>query len=926
MVRKKDILDAARSTTNYDSSMFIREIPDVVNLDATNRLCLKMAGELGLPSSVAEKEHAESKPSTEVVEPYTPLNPLYDYQYSTGLFIRGMLEGTEIDADGREVKRKLIAVPTGSGKTRMVVETLIGWLNDGKPSSNTQQSDSKFVLWIAQSGELCEQALSTFRSVFESMGKRGTTLRLHRFWGPGGSLPKLGMEDMLDEKGVIIATIQSLLKVRDQPEQMQRLSRLTSCIIIDEAHHSTADSYSTVLRKMGFNWNNRKTEISEQGIVLIGLTATPFRGTGNNSETVMLERRLNGVYFPTIPYSEKVENFKPHALVDCQTFAYAGEHVRILGERSYDRDGFISDADYFWKVTHKMPRDCSPTGNGNGYEDEWTYEKKKNITFKFPVPGEYEITLKVTDNEGDSDTTVARIRIDEMREDESSKKERQKAIYQKLIKRKILCDVYHKILSSKCVELDSKDTAYLKQFGEFKKETIRSIGKDAERNRIILNDIHKLQKQGRKKILFFGCSVEHSRHIAMFLKIIYGMKVRYIDSKMDLDSRVSSIERFRSGDLEVLCNFDVLTTGFDAPNVDCVFVGRPVRSTLLYTQMIGRGMRGIKSGGTEDMLVVDIDDNFQLHDSGDASIAELGWKIYQRYWKPWNEPGDEPPRAVQPEEEASDVLSYSCSHCKIESIGVESIQKFFGIEGPPQILIECLKNGSHEKLPSKCRQCRMAEAGLEDVEDHAAPVGGDDAGQAEAGIDGRSSYRVDSWFRYLKDAAYLHVPTSRQFAESSRQDIIKIVNDLYGGYPDYLKTKGVSVYGDRFLEDKLYDEYFELYGIERRPISKEMLDGYGNYRIKDYEECFGTFERFENAAGEVLGRLKRVNPDIIPANVHRDFAHVAEQLGREPHFEELRMMSHLGAEYYVELFGSLGKIQAGRKKSQQAILAWRHAG
>ena len=158
------------------------------------------------------------------------------------------------------------------------------------------------------------------------------------------------MDDLLDEKGVIIATIQSLYKLLEgeRAEQLTSLSRLTSCIIIDEAHHSVAPIYSGVLRKMGFNW--RRKEVSDRGIVLIGLTATPFRGKGDGEDTRMLVRRYGGVYFPTIPYSDGIENYKPHALIDCPTFALAGEHVRILGERSYDRDGFIRDTDYIWTI------------------------------------------------------------------------------------------------------------------------------------------------------------------------------------------------------------------------------------------------------------------------------------------------------------------------------------------------------------------------------------------------------------------------------------------------------------------------------------------------------------------------------------------------------------------------------------------------
>ncbi len=75
--------------------------------------------------------------------------------------------------------------------------------------------------------------------------------------------------------------------------------------------------------------------------------------------------------------------------------------------------------------------------------------------------------------------------------------------------------------------------------------------------------------------------------------------------------RRSLIERFRRGELSVLCNYGVLTTGFDAPKVRCVVVARPTASPILYEQMVGRGMRGPEFGGTERCLVIDVNDNIQ---------------------------------------------------------------------------------------------------------------------------------------------------------------------------------------------------------------------------------------------------------------------------------------------------------------------------
>jgi superfamily II DNA or RNA helicase len=75
----------------------------------------------------------------------------------------------------------------------------------------------------------------------------------------------------------------------------------------------------------------------------------------------------------------------------------------------------------------------------------------------------------------------------------------------------------------------------------------------------------------------------------------------------------------------VLCNYGVLTTGFDAPRISALVIGRPTASPLLYEQMIGRGMRGPRFGGTEECLVVDIEDNIGFS-------GQLAFLRYADYW------------------------------------------------------------------------------------------------------------------------------------------------------------------------------------------------------------------------------------------------------------------------------------------------------
>jgi len=71
--------------------------------------------------------------------------------------------------------------------------------------------------------------------------------------------------------------------------------------------------------------------------------------------------------------------------------------------------------------------------------------------------------------------------------------------------------------------------------------------------------------------------------------------------------------------LKILVNYGVLTTGFDAPSIEAVIIARPTTSVVLYSQMLGRGLRGTKMGGTKDCTIIDVNDNIaNMPDSSNA--------------------------------------------------------------------------------------------------------------------------------------------------------------------------------------------------------------------------------------------------------------------------------------------------------------------
>ncbi|MDE2824463.1 MAG: helicase-related protein, partial [Chloroflexota bacterium] len=75
----------------------------------------------------------------------------------------------------------------------------------------------------------------------------------------------------------------------------------------------------------------------------------------------------------------------------------------------------------------------------------------------------------------------------------------------------------------------------------------------------------------------------------------------------------------------VLVNFGVLTTGFDAPRASAVVIARPTQSLVLYSQMVGRAIRGPRAGGTDTCEVVTVVDP-NLPGFGDVAAAFSNWE------------------------------------------------------------------------------------------------------------------------------------------------------------------------------------------------------------------------------------------------------------------------------------------------------------
>ncbi|MBB6578996.1 DNA repair protein RadD [Comamonas odontotermitis] len=114
----------------------------------------------------------------------------------------------------------------------------------------------------------------------------------------------------------------------------------------------------------------------------------------------------------------------------------------------------------------------------------------------------------------------------------------------------------------------------------------------------------------RKHILGFCTGVEHAQRCAE-LANARGWAADYVDGTMGKTEREGKIASFKSGAIRFLFNANILTTGFDAPMIDCLVMLRPTKSTGLYVQIMGRGLR--KHPSKDNTLVLDFAGNIERH-------------------------------------------------------------------------------------------------------------------------------------------------------------------------------------------------------------------------------------------------------------------------------------------------------------------------
>jgi DNA repair protein RadD len=121
--------------------------------------------------------------------------------------------------------------------------------------------------------------------------------------------------------------------------------------------------------------------------------------------------------------------------------------------------------------------------------------------------------------------------------------------------------------------------------------------------------------------LVFGVSLEHCEHLAAAFRA-HGVSTQVIHGKMSASERSSAIAAHKSGAMRCAVSCDLLTTGYDHPQIDAIAMCRPTKSAGLYYQMVGRGFR--IAPGKVDCLVLDFAGNVLAHGPVDTLAERIG--------------------------------------------------------------------------------------------------------------------------------------------------------------------------------------------------------------------------------------------------------------------------------------------------------------
>jgi DNA repair protein RadD len=190
----------------------------------------------------------------------------------------------------------------------------------------------------------------------------------------------------------------------------------------------------------------------------------------------------------------------------------------------------------------------------------------------------------------------------------------------------MLSDNYWTPIEYRVIEQDDEFLKVNSSGSDYTEDSMRKFYEGNDLNSQIVDNVSYRLSEGSKSILVFVPTIEEA--VLLSSKMKGSEAVSSLTPKKERD-RI--IEGFKNGEIHVVINVGILTTGFDYPELDTIILARSTMSFALYYQMIGRGVR-IHNDKTKT-VVIDLSENYnrfgKVEDFTVDFIEDYGWGLFK---------------------------------------------------------------------------------------------------------------------------------------------------------------------------------------------------------------------------------------------------------------------------------------------------------
>lgn len=144
--------------------------------------------------------------------------------------------------------------------------------------------------------------------------------------------------------------------------------------------------------------------------------------------------------------------------------------------------------------------------------------------------------------------------------------------------------------------------------GDFSDKELAEVLDNDDRNKLIVDSY--LELASGTKALAFAVDVEHTKNLTDYFRS-RGLRAEFVLGETDKDRRKDIIKNYSEGKLDVVVNCGVFTEGFDEPSIETILMARPTKSSVLFSQMVGRGLRLFEN--KDRLKLIDFVDNTGKH-------------------------------------------------------------------------------------------------------------------------------------------------------------------------------------------------------------------------------------------------------------------------------------------------------------------------